>query len=50
MIEIAGKNWIVLEKQPGIRRLLDSFDPEEKKFSLMSSSMDSQDIAQILNY
>jgi len=38
----------VLEKQTGIKRLLDSFDPEEKRFPLIHASMDLYEISQVL--
>jgi hypothetical protein len=42
MILLSGKNWgTVQRQQTGIKKMLDSFDPEEKRFMLMSKQVDA---------
>jgi hypothetical protein len=50
MIRACGKNWEVLHKQEnGIKRLINSFDPDDKKFGLLGKAVSADAIAQILN-
>lgn len=45
MILLSTKNWGVVQRQKtGIKKLLDSFDPEEKRFMRMSKQASSNEI------